>query len=78
MLQAAKQPPLTPTAQSSQLKAINGQGRVQLYAMQLAQEITILVYNLYGWTNANCSKVVAQRTDTMIQAILEDMELQPP
>ena len=77
LMQRATPPPLTPKPQSKHLKQLNGKGRVQLYAVQLDTEITILIYNIYGWTNANCNKEAAARTNNMLQAILDDMGLQP-
>ena len=56
---------------------VNGVGRLQLYAVQLSQDITMSVYNLYGWTNANLNREASHRTDSLIQAILGDVSLQP-
>ena len=40
-------PILTPTPAGYQLRQLNGKGRVQLYALALAQQVTILIYNIY-------------------------------
>ena len=78
LLQKTGRPPILPKPLGQMLKAINGAGRVQLYAIQVNKQVTLLVYNLYGWTNGNTCREAAARTNSLIQAILEDMALQPP
>ena len=53
LFQRTGKPPMLPKALSPNFKAINGAGRAQLYAIQINTQVTILVYNLYGWTNGN-------------------------
>ena len=77
MLKRGKAPPITPKALSKDMAKVNGAGRVQLYAVQLSTDTTILIYNIYGWTNANHCKWAASRTNALIQAILSDMAMQP-
>ena len=77
MLQQNKAPPIVPKPKSKAFAQLNGKGRVQLYALQACTEVTILVYNLYGWTNANTDKAAAKRTGALLQAILDDMAMQP-
>ena len=77
LMQQMAVPPLTPKPMSPQLRQINGQGRVQLYAMHLGANTTILIYNIYGWTNANNRLQAAARTNSMIHTILDDMARQP-
>ena len=78
LLQKTRLQPLTPKPMGRKLKQLNGAGRIQLYAMQMGNEVTFLVYNFYGWTNGNHSKEAAARTNSMVEAALEDMALQPP
>ena len=69
---------LTPQPRSKTFELINGKGRVQLYALDLSADTYVLVYNLYGWTNAAKDKNAANRTNDMLEAIIDDMEKQPP
>ena len=69
---------LTPTPTGQQLRQLNGKGRVQMYALALAPQITILIYNIYGWTGANHHKEAARRTSSILDAIMSDMQMQPP
>ena len=78
MLQRNGKPPTTPKPIGPNLRTINGAGRVQLYAIQVSRQATVLVYNLYGWTNGNTCKEASDRTNSLFQAILEDIALQPP
>ena len=70
-------PILTPKPASKHLQQLNGKGRVQLYALALAPQVTILIYNMYGWTGANHHKEAAKRTSDLLDAILSDMQAQP-
>ena len=49
-----------------------------MYALALAPQVTILIYNIYGWTGANNNKEAARRTTTMLETILSDIQKQPP
>ena len=71
-------PILTPKPASRQLQQINGKGRVQLYALAISPQVTILIYNIYGWTGANHHKEAAKRTGDLLEAIFSDMQAQPP
>ena len=77
MLKKAQSPPITPKPCHPNMTKVNGAGRLQLYAIQLSRDITVSVYNLYGWTNGNLNSEAATRTDSLIQAILSDVSLQP-
>jgi hypothetical protein len=78
MASKGKKEIICPAPKGSQMKLINGKGRVQLYAIELARDVYVLIYNIYGWTNAAKIKSAAQRTDDIIATIIEDMEMQPP
>ena len=67
------QPILTPIPASQHLRQLNGKGRVQLYALALAPQVTILIYNIYGWTGANHHKEAARKTTALLEAIFSDM-----
>ena len=69
---------ITPKAKSHKFSDINGKGRVQLYALDLSAEVYVLIYNIYGWTNAAKDKAAASRTNNMIEMILDDIGHQPP
>ena len=60
------------------MQQLNGKGRVELHALPIDPHTTITIYNIYGWTNANYSSEAQQRTSGMLEAILQDMDLQPP
>ena len=49
-----------------------------MYALALAPKVTILIYNIYGWVGTTNSKEAARRTSAMLDAILSDMQQQPP
>ena len=68
---------LRPQAGGHRLKELNGAGRAHLYAMDLAKDIVVLVYNLYGWTNGATDPHAAARTDDMLSAIVDDAQAHP-
>ena len=49
-----------------------------MLASTSTNEVTFMIYNMYGWTNANLNKEAAARTNALIAAVFEDMILQPP
>ena len=53
---------------------LNGQGRVQLYGLELGAHTIALVYNIYGWTNAARNKEAAERTHSLLDAVLQDAQ----
>ena len=76
-LRKDNRPYILPKPKAKNFNAINGKGRVQLYALDITDKLYILIYNIYGWTNAAKDKAAAARTNAMIEYILEDMAHRP-
>jgi hypothetical protein len=54
-----------------------GAGRVDMFIIESNQNIFVLVYLLYGYTNGDGCIANAARTDEIIGLICNDMGLQP-
>ena len=68
---------IKPNAAHKNLDKIRGKGRMELYGIQLQNKGVALVYSLYGWTTGETNNITAQRTNDLIQIILQDMNAKP-
>eukprot|EP00973_Karenia_brevis_P038453 5303805-Karenia_brevis.AAC.1 len=59
------------------MKAIAGNGRVQLTSIILPHDVLLVVANVYGWTNGHTDAQARTRTDSMISMILNEFSQLP-
>ena len=62
---------------SSQFLKATATGRVAHHCVDLGTNNIFSILTLYGWTNAHEHSDQAARTNSIIEAILEEMTLQP-
>ena len=63
---------------SKKFQDASGTGRVELYSITLCGATECLVFVFYGWTGGHQDSMAAGRTDSIIEAILEEVSCQPP
>ncbi len=67
---------IQPEPKHPDLFEINNQGRVGLYVLEVCPNTHMLVYVVYGWTDADKNEEAASRTDELLSLIVADMDMQ--
>ena len=65
------------THHSSQFAKAVETGRCDHYALDVGCATTLSIYNLYGWTGGHQNKKKAARTNSMCEAVEEEIFEQP-
>ena len=60
-----------------QAKQLHGKAGVQLYVVRIDRDVYVLVYDTYGYTNGDVSDDTADRSNDIIEAIIDDIKCQP-
>ena len=69
--------PILPTVLDPQLRELTLEGRVHLYAIEVEADLFVSIYAIYGATNGDGDELAAAQTDSILQHILADCDLQP-
>eukprot|EP00973_Karenia_brevis_P022644 3116630-Karenia_brevis.AAC.1 len=57
--------------------AAQSTGRVQLVAVMLPGNITLIIANIYCWTNGHTNQIAADRTNSLMSVIFEELQTHP-
>ena len=77
IIQKSKQQIIKPKPLNKVLQHLNGESRFGLYGIRTSSKSVLMVYVVYGVTNGDTCPKAKQTTNAIIDAILDDIKLQP-